>query len=155
MFASDFRLTNSIATTSRNPVLWSRYLYTFSNVDAVEQKRRYYQQLYFSGFDENHLARLLHTDFFARWEVFGAERANPILAVRPAPITEEEISNAVKEYSGFITSFNSELAENPLLSYAVVSPDATLSNLDRWYERSRGERTGDFVIYRLALRVSR
>ncbi len=155
VFASDFRLTNSVATTTRNPVLWSRYLYTFSNVNYAEQKRRYYQHLYFSGFDEKRLDRALHTDFFTRWEVFGAERANPILAVRPAPITEEEITNAVKDYSTFIASFNSGLAGNPLLSYAVVSPDANLSNLDRWYERCEGERIGELVIYRLALRFPR
>lgn len=155
VFASDFRLTNSISTTARNPVLWSRYLYTFSNVDAGEQKRRYYQHLYFSGFDDNHLARLLHTDFFARWEVFGAERANPILIGSHAPITEEEIGDATKEYAAFVNSFSVVLARNPLLSYAVVSPDANLSNLDRWYERGAAERTGEFVIYPLTLKVPR
>lgn len=155
VFASDFRLTNSISATARNPVLWSRYLYTFSNVDSVEQKRRYYQHLYFSAFDENQLARLLHTDFFARWEVFGAERANPILSVGHNPITEEEISDAIKEYAAFTNSFSADLAQNPLLSYAVVSPDANLSNLDRWYERSDAERTREFVIYRLTLKSSR
>jgi hypothetical protein len=153
VFASDFRLTNSVATATRNPVLWSRYLYTFSNVDYVEQKRRYYQHLYFSGFDEKRLDRALHTDFFTRWEVFGAERANPMLAVRPAPITEEEITDAAREYATFANSFDSNLAGNPLLSYAIVSPDRDLSNLDRWYERGEAERTGEFIIYRLTLRL--
>jgi hypothetical protein len=152
VFAPDFRLTNSLSVTARNPVLWSRYLYTFSNVDAAAQKRRYYQHLYFSGVDESRLSRLLHTDFFARWEVFGADRANPVLALNPAAITEEDITEAVKEYAGFTNSFNLELAREPLLSYAVVSSEADLSRLDQWYERSVADRVGEFVIYRLTLK---
>ena len=46
------------------------------------------------------------------------------------------------------------LASDPILSYAVVSPDDNLSNLDRWYERGPAERTGGFVIYHLRLRPS-
>jgi hypothetical protein len=153
VFASDFRLTNSIPTISRNPVLWSRYMYTFSRVDVLEQKKRYYQYLYYSGFDENRLSLLLHTDFFARWEVFGAERANPMLTANPEPITEEEIHNATREYASFVNSFDAGLAGNPLLAYAIVTPDRDLSNLDRWYERGEAERTGEFIIFPLTLRV--
>ena len=152
VFAEDFRLTNSVSTISQNSVLWSRHMYTFSNVDLVEQKKRYYQHIYYSGFDENRLVRALQTDFFARWEVFGAERANPNLTLSHNPITEEEISNAGKDYAAFAGSFGVALAGNPLLSYAVVSHNANLLNLDRWYERSEVERTGGFVIYHLKLK---
>jgi hypothetical protein len=155
VFAPDFRLTNSLPVTAQNPVLWSRYLYTFSNVDSVEQKRRYYQHLYFSGVDEDRLSRLLHTDFFARWEVFGADRTNPVLALSPKKITEEEITETTKEYAGFVNSFNLDLARGPLLSYAVVASGADLSRLDQWYERSTTDQVGEFVIYRLTLRASR
>jgi hypothetical protein len=152
VFASDFRLTNSIPTISRNPVLWSRYIYTFSNVDVFEQKKRYYQYLYYSGVDENRLSRLLHTDFFARWEVFGAERANPMLTANPEPITEEEIYGATREYASFVNLFDAGFAGNPLLAYAIVTPDRDLSNLDRWYERGEAERAGDFIIFSLTLK---
>jgi len=154
VFAPDFRLTNSLSVTARNPVLWSRYFYTFSNIDAVEQKKKYYKHLYFSGVDGNRLGRLLHVDFFTRWEVFGADRTNPILALRPNPITEEDIGEAIKEYVSFTDSFSADLAREPLVSYAVVSPDADLSNLDQWYERSTAGTAGEFVIYRLTLRSS-
>ena len=70
-------------------------------------------------------------------------------------ITEEEIVAAINEYAAFVKSFDSRLAADPMLSYAVVPADANLSNLDRWYERSEGEKSGEFVIYRLALRLSR
>lgn len=152
VFASDVLLTNSIPITARNPVLWARFSMYFSNLSANEQKRRFFQYLYYSGFDESQLARVLRTDFTARWEVFGAERANPVLAEKYNRVTDEELNNATREYAEFIHSFDSSLAKNPLLAYAVVSPNDNLSNLDRWYERSQGERVGEFVVYRLSLR---
>ena len=154
IFASDVLLTNSIPTTARNPVLWARFSMYFSNLSASEQKKRFFQYLYYSGFDEKQLASTLQTDFTARWEVFGAERANPVLAEKYNRVTEEELNNAAREYAEFVHSFNSSLAENPLLSIAVVSPSDNLSNLDRWYERSSPERTGEFIVYHLRLRPS-
>jgi hypothetical protein len=154
VFASDRFLTHSIPVISNKPVLWARYLYTFSNVDSAEQKQRYYQYLYYSGFDEDQFKRMLRDDFTSRWEVFGAERVNPILTSSHSPITEQDIINAGSEYEEFTRAFDSSLAMNPLLSYAVVSPNDNLSNLDRWYERSEGERTGEFVIYHLKPRIA-
>jgi len=153
VFASDGFLTNMIPSISNHSVLWARYLYTFSNVDSAEQKRRYYQYLYYSHFDENRFARLLQDDFPAQWEVFGPGRVNPVLTASHQPITKEEIGNATREYGEFTTSFDSKLATTPLLAYAVVSPNDDLSNIDRWYERDAGERAGEFVIYRLKPKV--
>jgi len=153
VFTSDGFLTHTISTISNQPVLWARYLYTFSNVDSAEQKKRYYRYLYYSGFDENRFARLLQDNFTAQWEVFGPERVNPVLTASHRPITNEEIENAAREYGEFIRSFDSELATTPLLGYAVVSQNDDLSNVDRWYERDAGERVGEFVIYSLRSRV--
>lgn len=155
VFASDILLSHSIPTAARNPVLWARHLYVFSNVTAIEQKKRFFQYLYYSGFDESQFAQVLQTDFTARWEVFGAERANPVLTGRYNRVTQEELNNATREYAEFVHSFNSSLAENPLLSIAVVSPSDNLSNLDQWYERDSPERTGEFIIYHLTLRSSK
>jgi hypothetical protein len=155
VLASDLLLANAVVTTSRNPVLWARHLYTFSNVDLVVQKRRFYQYLYYLGVDEARLAQDLQTDFTARWEVFGAQRANPVLAMSSNQVTQEEINDAAREYAKFVKSFDSSLAGNPLLSYAVVKAGADLSNLDRWYERSLVDRRGDFLIYYLKLKVPR
>ena len=153
VFASDGFLTQTISTISSQPVLWARYLYTFSNVDSVEQKNRYYQYLYYSGVNENAFATMLRDDSSARWEVFGAERVNPVLASGHSPIGEEEIQNAARQYAEFTRSFDSNRAAAPLLTYAVVSSKDNLSNLDRWYDRVEGERDGEFVSYRLKLKV--
>jgi hypothetical protein len=154
VFATDRFLTNSLPAVSNKPVLWARFLYTFSNVDSVEQRTRYFQYLYYGGFKENQLVQALRDDFTARWEVFGPHRVNPVLAKSFSPITEEEIVNAVKEYGLFVRSFDSNLAADPVLSHAVVSPNDDLSNLDRWYERSAGEKNGEFTIYALKPRIS-
>ena len=154
VFATDRFLTHSIPSISNKPVLWARYLYTFSNVNSDEQRTRYFQYLYYCGVKENQLAQILREDFTARWEVFGSKRVNPVLAKNSSPITEEEIVRAAREYGLFVKSFDSSLAANPILSYAIVSPSDDLSNLDRWYERSAGEKSGEFIIYRLKYRNS-
>ena len=154
VFATDRFLTNGLSAVSNKPVLWARYLYTFSNANTDEQKTRFFQYLYYCGLKESQLAQLLREDFTARWEVFGAHRVNPVLAKSFSPITEEDIVNAAREYGLFVQSFDSSLAVNPTLSYAIVSPSDDLSNLDRWYERSAGEKNGEFIIYTLKLRNS-
>ena len=153
VFASDGFLTQTIPTASHQPVLWARYLYTFSIVDSAEQKRRFYQYLYYSGFNESLFANMLRNDVTAQWEVFGPKRVNPMLSGDHNPITHEEIEIATTEYRQFMESFDSELGTTPLLGYAVVSPSDNLSNLDRWYDRIGSQRLGDFVIYSLKSKV--
>ena len=155
VFASDRILTNSLPAVSDKPVLWARYLYTFSTVSLIEQRRRFYQYLYYSGVDRNQFVRMLKYDFTSQWEVFGAERVNPVLTAKHEPITESEIERAAQEYAAFVNSFDSNLATNPLIAYAVVDPKDNLSNLDRWYERDSGERVGEFISYRLRIRTTR
>lgn len=155
VFASDRILTHSVPAISNKPVLWARYLYTFSNVSLVEQRRLFYQYLYYSGVDRNQFVRLLQHDFTSQWEVFGAERKNPVLTANHEPITESEIEGAAQEYATFVSSFDFNLATNPLLAYAVVHPNDNLSNLDRWYERDSGERVGEFISYRLRVKTMR
>jgi hypothetical protein len=153
VFASDRYLTHSISIYSDVPVLWARYLYLFSNVDFTEQKQRYYQYLYYSEVDQSEFVNMLRDDFTTRLAIFGAERANPVLTANHHPITDADIANAAIEYEQFTKSFDSSLAVTPLLSYAVVSQNDKLSNIDKWYERNAGEKYGEFIIYSLKLRT--
>jgi len=155
VLASDLLLANAVVINSRHSVLWARHLFTFSNVDLVGQKRRFYQYLYYLGVDEARLARELQNDFTARWEIFGAQRANPVLALRNKPVSQEEINYAASEYATFVRSFDASLAANPLLSYAVVKPSDDLSHLDQWYERSLVGSKGDLLVYSLKLKAAR
>jgi hypothetical protein len=153
VFASDVFLTHSLPDIGE-PVLWASHLKFFSNLSQREQKRRYYQYLYYSGFDEQRLATSLRGGFnlTVRREVFGIERVTPVFASVHNDITEEEISSAAREYAGFVNSFNLQDATDPLLSYAIVSPDDDLANLDKWYERGPAERIGKFIVYPLTMR---
>lgn len=152
VFASDRFLTHSLPAITDKPVLWARYLYTFSTVDVVEQKKRYHQYLYYSGLDKSQFRQLLQDDFTAQWEIFGPDRVNPVLSASYTPIAAEDIRLAVEEYGGFIRSYNETLAADPQLSYAIVTPGENLSNLDRWYERDAGENLGEFVLYRIEIK---
>jgi hypothetical protein len=146
-------LTDSLATTTSNPVLWAQYLYTFSHADSKERKLRFHKYLYYLGVTKEGLrASLEHEGYSARSELFGLERVNPILAVNARPITPQEIEEASNEYQQFTLTFSRSDAASPLLAYAIVSPTNNLSNLDKWYERDGGERVGDFIIYRLTLK---
>lgn len=145
--------TDTLATTASLPVLWSQYSYTFSHVYLGDEKARFYKYLYYSGSSAKDLSILLERPGYSvRKEIFGADRANPSLKTSSQAITDHDIEQAVQEFAAFSLAFTREQASTPLLSYAVVSPNDSLSNLDRWYEHDAGERVGDFVIYRLQLK---
>ena len=145
-------LTDTLATTTSNPVLWAQYLYTFSNVDLTERKLRFHKYLYYLGVTEEHLrASLEQEGYSARSELFGLERVNPIISAS-RPITPQEIEEATNGYKQFTFTFGRADAASPLLTYAIVSPATNLSNLDKWYERDAGQKVGDFIIYRLKLK---
>jgi hypothetical protein len=152
VFSSDAFLMHSLPSISRNPVLWARHLYTFSNVDLKVQKTRFYQYLYYSGLGEKRFAELLRVNVATQGEVFGADRVNPVLVSEHSEITQDEIDSATRDYGAFVQAFDAQLAMTPVLSYAVVTAADDLSNLDRWYQRSQPERIGDFVVYHLTLR---
>jgi hypothetical protein len=145
-------LTHTLATSTSNGVLWSHYLYYFSAMDSAQRKLRFYKYLYYSGVTEQDFRALFQREGGVRGEIFGAERANEILAGNPPPITPQEIERANDEYRMFCSTFNRSEAASPLLSYAVVTSADNLSNLDKWYERDVGEPVGDFIIYRLRLK---
>ena len=155
VLATNLLLANAVVTTSKNPVLWARHLYTFSNVNLDEQKNRFYQYLYYVGVDEGEFKQALRDDFVARWEVFGAERANPMLAQSKEPVTEEDITSASNEYAAFIKSFDGSVATALPLTYAVATVNADLTNLDRWYERTVVDQKSNLLLYRLKPRASR
>ncbi|HEY3041197.1 MAG TPA: hypothetical protein VGJ66_20830 [Pyrinomonadaceae bacterium] len=153
VFAPNLHVINSIPTSSSNPVLWARHSFTFSNVNLKEQKHRYYQYLYYSSVTADELRLSLTEEHGnARVEIFGADRANPVLTGNSQPITQQDVETALDEYRLFCSGFSLTEAAEPLLSYAVVSATENLTNLDKWYERDSGERVGDYTLFHLKLR---
>lgn len=135
-------------------VLWSPHMRAFAGVSLPEDKERYYKLLYYTGTDEAQFADLLKNTRIAPSTIFGWERINPRLGADPKPVTPDEIREEVRRYSDFTASFQRAQAAQPKLSYIVTpaSKPADLSNLDRWYERDAGERVGNSILYRVALR---
>jgi hypothetical protein len=147
---------DSQTTVAAQPVLWARHQHTFSGVASWEEnKRRYYQLLYYSDLDARWLRSALTgcRDIEACMALFGWDRFNPTLSAAARPLTSVEIEEEVENFDTFVKDYSYEQASEPLLSYAVVynaSMDR-LENLDRWYLRDGGEVIGEYTLYRVRL----
>jgi hypothetical protein len=146
---------DSLPTVAPQAVLWAPHMHVFSGVGLAENKERFYQHLYYTGVKEQEFAEALNTEhFYYNLAIFGWERANPVLALNPKPITQAERETELRLYVEYVASFNRERAVRPTLTYFVKRTDEAqdLTNLERWYEPGEGERVGEFTLYRLKLR---
>ena len=148
---------DSQTTVAPQPVLWARHQHTFSGVVSWEEnKRRYYQLLYYSDLDAHSLRSALTgcSDIEACMALFGWDRFNPTLSAAARPLTAGEIEEEVESFDTFVRNYSYEQASEPLLTYAVIHNASMdrLENLDRWYFRDGGEVAGEYTLYRLRLR---
>ena len=154
VLASDNKVAVLLPTFAPQAVLWAPH-FDFLDLRPGESRQRFYQYLYYTGMDENRLTKDLHEPMSTvAAAAFGHERVIPDLAVKPKPITDEEIATQVSEYKSFSSSFSRDQAVQHILSYVIV-PEADgpdLSNLDRWYQRDGGEQVGSYILYRVQLR---
>jgi hypothetical protein len=154
VLASDNKVAIILPTFAPQAVLWAPH-FDFLHLAPGESHARFYEYLYLTGIDGDHLATQLALPFstFAA-AAFGHERVLPDLAVQARPITSDEIAHEVAEYKAYYASFTRDRAAEHVLSYVIVpaagGPD--LSNLDRWYQRDQGEQVGDYILYRVQLR---
>lgn len=152
VFASDLALMHAVPGVTSSPPLWAQHLYTFSGIDLAEQKKRFYQYLYYRDWNERQLAEALQHDFVVRAEVFGDQRANEAVLSNHKAITTDEINQAATEYAAFVSSFNVDMARSPIVSHAVVSRGEELVNLRRWYELKESSTANHLVLYQLKLK---
>jgi hypothetical protein len=134
----------------------------FGTATRNERKQLLYQQLYFAGVDGalfreflNQKSNDLYMNFFAPSVIFGDERFIPALSLHPQPIQPEEIEQEVRAYEGYAGSFSLESVLRHPLTYIITRTEdkpELLGNIDRWYERDRGETVGEYVLYRVKLR---
>lgn len=155
VLASENKVAVILPTFAPQAVLWAPH-FDFLNLAAGESHERFYEYLYFTGIDGDQFAKELVQPLstFAA-AAFGHERVIPDLSVQAKPITSEEIAFQVADYKAYYSSFSRDRAIQHVLSYVIVpsagGPD--LSNLDRWYERDKGEQVGDHILYRVKLRL--
>lgn len=154
VLASDNKVSVILPTFAPQAVLWAPH-FDFLNLGPGESRARFYQYLYYTGIDGNRLAKELGQPMstFAA-AAFGHERVIPDLSVLARPITSEEIASQAADYQAYYSSFSRERAVQHILSYVIVPFDGgpDLSNLDRWYQRDKGEQVGDYILYRVRLR---
>lgn len=151
----DLLQADTLPSTGPQAVLFAPHMHVFTVVSEEENKERFYQHLYYTGVDEYVFRSALATkNFYYLLAIYGWERANPVLALHPNPITPEEDEEQTRRYASYVASFNRERASRPQLSYLLLRADGAqnLPNLDRWYERDRGERVEGFMLYRLKLK---
>lgn len=154
VLARDNKLSLILPTFAPLALLWAPN-FDFLNLEPGESRERFYEYLYYTGTDSNHLMKELGQPMSVlAAAAFGHERVIPDLSVRPKPITSEEIAREVAAYQAYVASFTRERASQHILSYVIVPVDGglDLSNVDRWYQRDQGEQVGNYTLYRVQLR---
>jgi len=154
VLATDNKVAVILPTFAPQAVLWAPH-FDFLNLRPGESRQRFYEYLYYTGVEENKLTKDLREPMSTvAAAAFGHERVIPDLAVKPKPITDDEIVGQVSEYKQFYSTFSREQAIQHILSYVIVPIDGgpDLTNLDRWYQRDQGERIGGYILYRVQLR---
>jgi hypothetical protein len=151
---SSFMVSDTLAITAPQPVLWARHMFSYSALTPAENKERFYKQLYFSDVDQQALRAATYEQIYFRMVVFGWERVINGLNANWRPVTEAEMQAATEDYAHYVATFDRERAAQPTLAY-VIAPATGLtdfSRVDHWYERDAGERAGNYIIYRVSLR---
>ncbi len=143
-------------TVAPQAVLWARHQHVFAGVTWDENKERYYQTLYYSGYDEKWLDhQLKNGNFVAMIALFGWGRHTDRLSSDSKPLTYGEVQEEVGKFAAYIKNFNYEKATHPTLSYLVAPADweVDFTNLDKWYTRDEGEALGKFILYKLTIKT--
>lgn len=153
VLASDDKVALILPTFAPQALLWESH-FEFLNLQPNERSERFYKYLYYTGIDGKKLTKGLGQPMntFAA-AAFGHERVITGESVLAKPITREEIEKEVTDYQAYASSFTREKAAQHVLSYVIVPADGSvdLSNLDRWYQRDKGEQVGDHILYRVQL----
>jgi hypothetical protein len=154
VLASDNKIAVVLPTFAPQAIFWAPH-FDFLNLAPGESRTRFYQYLYYTGVDGNQFMRELGQPMstFAA-AAFGHERVIPDLSVQARPITSEEIATEGAAYQAYFSSFTRERAVEHILSYLIVPIAGTpnLTNLDRWYQRDKGEQVGEYLLYKVQLR---
>ncbi len=155
VLVADLILADRLPTDAPQAVLWAPRMMVFSGLTFDQNRERFFQQLYYTGFDEGKFrAELGRSDWNFYVGLFNYARLSPVMGGKNDLITRGELESQLQSYLTFARSFSRERASAPTLSYLMVSADNEFdyANLDRWYQRDNGERVEGFILYRLKLR---
>ena len=151
---------DSQPTVAPQSILWARHQHVFAGLkDWEENKRRYYQMLYYSDLDADWLRQSLTRcrDIEACMALFGWDRFNPRLSANARPLTPDEIEVETNNYARFAREFSLADAQNPPLTYVVIYNESNnrLNNLDFWYERGAARNFGKYSLYEVKIKAAK
>ena len=155
VLVSDLKAADRLPTDAPQVPLWAPHMLVFPGVTETENRERFFKQLYYLGFDGKKIYNEIdRSDWMFYAGLFPYYRLSPVTRGNANPITPEELRTHVEEYTSYSSTFTRDHATSPTLKYLVLAAgdEPNLGNLDRWYERDRGEVFGKFVLYRLKLR---
>ena len=154
VFTPDTLLADHLPIVAPQPPFWALHVTAYPGLAHAEQVERLYQFLYYTGVAPEEFAAHVAARPFLKYILFGARRAYPPLTRRYVALTTPELQSEQQRYAAYVAAFDRARAARTHVSYLVTS-DATaadLTNFDRWYERTGGERLGAFTLYRVKLR---
>jgi hypothetical protein len=155
VFSSDSIIADEVPTLAPQPVLWARHQHIFVGATAAESRERFFQWMYYAGYNASWLeAALDEGNFTVVYALFGWGRLSNRLVINPKPLTDEEIDKEVQAYGDYIETFDRERAARLPLSYLITpaSEGELPAHVVQWYEHDQGERFGDLMLYRLRLK---
>lgn len=156
VFSPQLQVADMLPAFAPQALLWAPRMLTFPGASLMENKERFFLQLYYSGYDEQDFRRELDRGDWSFYSgLFEYGRLSPVIDGTTNPITVEEIHQRLADYLSYSRSLTCTEAQSPALSYVVtsVNKEWDSSHLDLWYERTAGERVGNFMIYQVKPRA--
>jgi len=155
VISTNLMVADYIPTVTSYRSLWNPHTNSAGGVNFLENKELFYRYLYYSGFDENDVAKAMQEQLYEMMAAFfGGGRALSALDGEAKPITRGEMETELKNYLKFRTEFDRAKAAEPELSYMIVPTKAepNFQMLDKWYQRDEGRVFGLFKLYKLSLK---
>ena len=155
VMSNNLTLADYIPTVTSYRSLWNPHTNSAGGVNHIENKELFYRYLYYSGFDEQAVAKALSDGVFeVKAAFFGGGRAVTELDKNAKSITRAEAEAEIQSYRKYRNEFNRTKAADPELSYVIVPAlaEPNFEKLDLWYQRDAGKQFGLFVVYRVKLK---
>ena len=161
VFSPELNVSVLLPAWTSQPTLLDVGGLDFGSVTRDVRKEYFYMHLYYANADMGALRQALHgnpddpaMNYYARAVLFGHERIVPALAAEFKPIQDDEIENEIRAYQTYASNFSRADALKRPLTYVITEADGNFdfANIDRWYDRDRGERVGKYVLYRVKLK---
>lgn len=154
VLSTNLMVADYIPTVTSYRSLWNPHTNSAGGVNLHENKELFYHYLYYSGYDENDVAKAMQENMFELMVAFFGGRALSALDSNAKPITRAEMEAEIRNYGKFRAEFDRTKAAAAELSYIIVptAAEPDFQKIDQWYQRDEGKVFGLFKLYKLRLK---